>query len=58
VCSEMSKDAVLNLSDNKVDTETMLEFAVKSADFILLNGFNEAGLAYFSLDEKGKPHTF
>jgi|LauGreDrversion4_2_1035121.scaffolds.fasta_scaffold66906_2 hypothetical protein len=54
----MSKDAVLNLSDNKVDTEKMLEFAVKSADFILLNGFNEAGLAYFSLDEKGKPHTF
>ena len=59
ICSEVSEEDLLKLSGGKLIRSTMIKHAEESADFVIKNGFQEeTGIAYFSLNEMGEPHTF
>ena len=58
LCADVNPADLTARSKSKMQTDRLLHQAEKAADFILENAFNDQGLAYFSLNQEGKPYHF
>lgn len=58
-CKQFSNEEIAALSRQRLDRSKMIDMAIKSCDFMLMNAIcPENQQVYFSLNENGLPHTF